>query len=32
MTPLATLLLQRIAATGPLTLADYMADCLLHPT
>lgn len=31
MTPLAALLLQRIAATGPLTLADYMADCLLHP-
>jgi NADH dehydrogenase [ubiquinone] 1 alpha subcomplex assembly factor 7 len=31
MTPLASLLLQRIAATGPLTLADYMADCLLHP-
>jgi NADH dehydrogenase [ubiquinone] 1 alpha subcomplex assembly factor 7 len=31
MTPLAALLLQRIAATGPLTLADYMAECLLHP-
>ena len=22
---------QRIAATGPMTLADYMADCLMHP-
>lgn len=22
----------RIRATGPLTVADYMADCLLHPT
>ncbi len=31
MTPLAALLAQRIAATGPVTLADYMADCLLHP-
>ena len=31
MTPLAGLLARRIAATGPLTLADYMADCLLHP-
>ncbi|MDX1780260.1 MAG: SAM-dependent methyltransferase [Thalassovita sp.] len=25
-------LLARIATTGPLTVADYMADCLLHPT
>ena len=24
-------LLARIAASGPITLADYMADCLLHP-
>ena len=24
-------LLARIRATGPLTVADYMADCLLHP-
>lgn len=31
MTALADLLIRRIAATGPLTLADYMADCLLHP-
>lgn len=31
MTPLAGLLARRIAATGPLTLADYMAECLLHP-
>ena len=22
----------RIAATGPITLAEYMAECLLHPT
>ena len=25
-------LLDRIAATGPLTVADYMATCLMHPT
>lgn len=31
MTALAALLKARIAATGPMTLADYMADCLLHP-
>ena len=31
MTPLADLLIRRITATGPITLADYMADCLLHP-
>lgn len=31
MTPLAGLLIRRIAATGPMTLAEYMADCLLHP-
>ncbi|MDT8857044.1 SAM-dependent methyltransferase [Paracoccaceae bacterium Fryx2] len=31
MTPLACLLIRRIRATGPITLADYMADCLLHP-
>lgn len=31
MTALAALLKARIAATGPITLADYMADCLLHP-
>ncbi|MFB2593962.1 class I SAM-dependent methyltransferase [Paracoccus sp. p4-l81] len=31
MTPLARLLADRIRAEGPLSLADYMADCLLHP-
>lgn len=31
MTALAALLAARIAAGGPMTLADYMADCLLHP-
>jgi SAM-dependent MidA family methyltransferase len=31
MTALADLLAARIAASGPITLADYMADCLLHP-
>jgi NADH dehydrogenase [ubiquinone] 1 alpha subcomplex assembly factor 7 len=31
MTGLLPLLLRRIRATGPLTVADYMADCLLHP-
>jgi SAM-dependent MidA family methyltransferase len=31
MTPLGALLTRRIAATGPITLADYMAECLLHP-
>lgn len=31
MTPLARLLAARIAQAGPVTLADYMADCLLHP-
>jgi SAM-dependent MidA family methyltransferase len=31
MTALANLLLRRIRASGPLTIADYMADCLLHP-
>ena len=31
MTPLAELLIRRIAATGPITVADYMAECLLHP-
>jgi len=30
-TPLEALLIRRIAATGPITLADYMTDCLLHP-
>jgi NADH dehydrogenase [ubiquinone] 1 alpha subcomplex assembly factor 7 len=31
MTALGDLLIRRIAATGPMTLADYMAECLLHP-
>ncbi|MCC5989677.1 MAG: SAM-dependent methyltransferase [Pararhodobacter sp.] len=30
--PLAELLAQRIRQGGPITLADYMAECLLHPT
>ncbi len=30
-TPLTALLLDRIAAQGPLGLHDYMAECLLHP-
>jgi NADH dehydrogenase [ubiquinone] 1 alpha subcomplex assembly factor 7 len=29
---LREILAARIAATGPMTLADYMAECLLHPT
>lgn len=32
MTPLASLIARRIAASGPMTVADYMAECLLHPT
>lgn len=31
MTPLGALLARQIAATGPMTLADYMGVCLLHP-
>lgn len=31
MTPLSRLLVQRIRETGPITVADYMAECLLHP-
>jgi SAM-dependent MidA family methyltransferase len=31
MTPLAEILLRRIAATGPISMADYMSTCLLHP-
>ncbi|MEM9900548.1 MAG: SAM-dependent methyltransferase [Pseudomonadota bacterium] len=30
--PLAQRLARRVAATGPLTLAEYMAECLLDPT
>jgi NADH dehydrogenase [ubiquinone] 1 alpha subcomplex assembly factor 7 len=31
MTALRDILLRRIRATGPITLADYMAECLMHP-
>lgn len=31
MTPLARLLAERIRETGPISVADYMAECLLHP-
>lgn len=31
MTALAGILAARIAATGPMRLSDYMAECLLHP-
>ena len=31
MTPLGRLLARRIAATGPIGIADFMAECLLHP-
>jgi SAM-dependent MidA family methyltransferase len=31
LTPLADLFARRIAKTGPISLAQYMADCLLHP-
>lgn len=31
MTPLERMLMGRIEAQGPIRLADYMADCLLHP-
>ncbi|MFD1341709.1 class I SAM-dependent methyltransferase [Litorisediminicola beolgyonensis] len=31
MTPLHDLLLRRIRAEGPLTVAEYMATCLQHP-
>ncbi|MDR6308321.1 SAM-dependent MidA family methyltransferase [Pacificitalea manganoxidans] len=29
--PLARLIAERIALTGPMPLSDYMAECLLHP-
>ncbi|MFV0358326.1 class I SAM-dependent methyltransferase [Tropicimonas sp.] len=32
MSELRTVLIRRILATGPLTLADYMAECLFHPS
>jgi SAM-dependent MidA family methyltransferase len=31
MTPLGRIIADRIRASGPLSLADYMADCLMHP-
>lgn len=31
MTPLGRILRARIEAQGPITLADYMAECLFHP-
>lgn len=31
MTPLARLIAERIQETGPITVADYMTECLLHP-
>ena len=31
MTALAEILKARIAATGPMSVAEYMAECLLHP-
>jgi len=31
MTPLTAHLQRRIAAGGPITIADYMAECLMHP-
>ena len=31
MTPLGETLLRRIGLLGPITLADYMAECLLNP-
>ena len=32
MTALAEILAARIRANGPISLADYMTECLLHPT
>lgn len=31
MTPLGNILARRIALSGPITVADYMAECLFHP-
>ena len=31
MTPLARVIAQRIRVAGPMTLADYMELCLMHP-
>ncbi|MBM9594445.1 class I SAM-dependent methyltransferase [Roseitranquillus sediminis] len=32
MTELGQLIAARISRTGPITVADFMADCLMHPT
>ncbi|MDX8353683.1 class I SAM-dependent methyltransferase [Cognatiyoonia sp. IB215182] len=32
MTALGALIRSRIAQTGPITIADYMGECLMHPT
>lgn len=32
MTTLKDLIAQRISTSGPLTIAEYMAECLLHPS
>ena len=32
MTALHGALVARIARTGPISVADYMTECLLHPT
>ena len=32
MNALERILLDRIKTQGPLTIADYMTECLLHPT
>ena len=32
MTALAALIANRIVRMGPITVADYMAECLMHPT
>lgn len=31
MTPLRDTFLRRLGATGPISLADYMTECLMHP-
>ena len=31
MTPLVNILRARIATNGPMNVADYMAECLMHP-
>ena len=31
MTPLESELIRRIRATGPITIADYMRECMMHP-